>query len=95
MASVVVDFKRAKKYGDVGPLAKASKRIQFLKKLRKSFGGGRDASLTRGISEWVPQSVSSRLLRLASSDHDGFEQTNEDRDASLRYHRLILADLPY
>lgn len=95
MASAVQDFRRAQRYGDVSPLAKASKRIQFLKKLRKSFGEGRQASLTRGINQWVPQSVSSPLLMFAATEHEGYEQTLRDFHASLAFHGLTKDDVPY
>ncbi|QXT38744.1 hypothetical protein [Gymnodinialimonas ceratoperidinii] len=88
------ELKQALKYGKPQQIKSARKRLVFLKKLRKAFGGGETASSIRGINEWVPWEVSGKLLRFALKENDTRGKT-EDIGEIFSSHGLCETDIPY
>lgn len=95
MAQAVAELRRARHWGKPSQIGAASKRIVFLKRLRKSFGEGQSASTRRGINQWVPMAVSSPLLRLCVACHDLDVENERAFQASLDHHGLTEEEIPY
>jgi len=93
-ARVKTKLKRALKYGDHEKAVSFRKSITHLRKLRAAFGDGRNASETRGITEWVPSEVSGKLLRW-SIQQEARASSDATISLGLEAHGFSEADLPY
>lgn len=93
-AEAKAGLNRALRYGDKNNAAALRKRLIFLRKLRKAFGGGSKASATRGINQWVSGEVSGKLLRW-SIEHEVRPGTSDSIEASLEAHGLSSVEVPF